>query len=636
MQATTAGRVWVNSRLPLPLRDPHIRLDSKAVTALFERIAHDRPEDYAATVRHLLDVGRTVGYRSGGYSFGIKSLRRPAASILLENELRPKLDAVQARTDLTDDQKRDETVRLLGDAQSGFEKRVYDEAVGEKNPLAMQVQSGSRGKPSTLQTLIGGDLLYTDARGRGIPVPVFNSYSSGLSPVEYFSGAYGTRKGIADTKMMTAHAGFLAKTLIGTAHRLLVTGLDHDSAKHGPDPNEHRGLPVDTDDRDNVGALLARPLAGYDRNTVLNPKILAHLKSLGHDQILVRSPLTSNSPDGGVYARDAGVRERGGLPTAGDQIGISAAQAIGEVVSQGSLGSKHSGGVGKGVMSGPTGFKLLNLLAQSPETSPFWAAHAADDGVVRGIEKAPAGGWNVQIGSHDHHVPPHAELKVKVGDRVEGGDLLSTGVPNPNEMVKHLGIGEGRRRFLSAFREAMGGTGPAHRRNLELVTRGLVNHVRLTDEVGDWVPDDVVPYDVIERGWQPRPGATKTTPDQAVGRHLEKPVLHYTVGTRIRPSVAAQLQKFGVKDVTSHAEPPPFVPEYVRGLDNLQHDPDWQTRMMGSNLQKTTLKAVHLGHESDEAGTSFVPSLARTVGFGETGPVKAYKPQVLSGPLKTV
>lgn len=621
MITTTAGRAWINQALPEQFRDPHIKLDSKSIAALFERIARESPEDYSDTASKMLAIGKTIGYRTGGYSFGLKALRRPVSALRLEGLLQPKIEAIMTRKDLTDKQRNEEINTLLTNSQANFEQQVFDEAKSENNPIALQVLSGSRGKPSTLKTLIAGDLAYADGQGRGIPVPVWRSYAQGLTPAQYFAGAFGARQGVIGTKLMTANAGFLGKQLIQAAHRLIVTAHDRDE-KEGADSNPIRGIPMDTNDRHNVGALLARDTGGYTKNTVLTPKILKDLNDRGEDKILVRSPLASSAPDGGLYSRDLGIRERGGFSPAGDQIGIAAAQAVGEVVSQTSLGSKHGGGIA-GARSGPTGFKHINLMVQAPKESPYWATHASVDGEVRHIEPAPAGGTIVHVGQNEHYVYPHAQLKVNVGDKVEGGDVLSDGIPNPNEFVKHMGIGEGRRRYMHALRDAVG-HGSVDRRNLEVITRGLVNHVRVTDEHDDWLPDDVVPYSLIESRWKPREGAVDAKPQEAVGKYLEQPVMHHTIGTQIKKSMLPDLQRFGVESVKVHHQPPPFEPQYVRGMENLQADEDWLVKMMGSNQKKNTLKAVHTGAESDEAGTSFVPSLARGVDFGKIGPVKAY------------
>jgi hypothetical protein len=79
------------------------------------------------------------------------------------------------------------------------------------------------------------------------------------------------------------------------------------------------------------------------------------------------------------------------------------------------------------------------------------------------------------------------------------------------------------------------------------------------------VPDDVSRTRPWSTPTSPAP-ATRSRPDRALGKYLERPVLHYTIGTKVRPSVLKELKEFGVKEVVAHADPPPFEPEMIRGM----------------------------------------------------------------------
>jgi hypothetical protein len=415
-------------------------------------------------------------------------------------------------------------------------------------------------------------------------------------------------------------------------HRLVVNGKDAE------DPNtlSNRGLPVDASDPDNEGALLAFPIAGYKRDTVLTPKILSDINAQGHKKIVVRSPIVGGPPEGGVYGNDVGMREKGRIAPQFDNVGMAASQSLSEPLSQAQLSSKHTGGIAKGESAGISGFKLVNQLTQVPHTFKGGAAHSQVDGRVQSIQPAPQGGSYITINNEKHYVARDFEPTVKPGQEVEAGDVLSEGIPNPAEIVKHKGIGEGRRYFMHTFKKAYTDSGmPAHRRNVELMARGLIDHVRMTDELGDHNPGDVTSYSRLEHHWKPREGSDILEPKRAAGMYLEKPVLHYSIGTKIRPSVVNELNQFGVNHIMAHPKPPPFEPEMIRGLENLTHDPDWMTRFLGSYLQKNLLKGVHRGDVSDEKGTSYVPSLARSVDFGRKGLVQGYKPSTPSEPKPT-
>ncbi len=623
---TTLGNLLVNQALPEELRDYARVFDKKGLASVMRKIADEHPDKYVEVSKRLADLGREASTRTGGNSFGLqymlKSKLRKAASGVLQN----KIDRILDDDNLTDKQREELVVRQVGTFMDRQMADVFDEAVKNKNPLADQVISGSRGNKMNLSSLLGSDGLYSDQNDNVMAVPVLRSYSEGLTPAQYWTGTYGARRGVLAAKFAVRDAGYLSKQMNQLAHRLVVVGDDAEDDDDDPEDEEVierrkllRGVPVDSDDEDSVGSLLAQDIGPYKRNTVLSPKILHHLQRLNHKRILIRSPIVGGSADGGVYARDVGVREFGRLPGRGEQVGLTAAQALSEPLSQGSLSAKHSGGVA-GQEKSVSGFKSIDQQIQIPKGMRGGAAHADVDGRVEKISPAPAGGSFVTINGKEHYVGQGFELKVKPGDDVEAGDILSEGIPDHSKIVEHKGVGEGRRYFANALRKSMLASNMgANRRNAELVARGLINHVELTDEYGDYVEGDTLPYVSVERNWRPREGHENLELRRAQGMYLERPVLHYTIGTKIRPSVVRDLEEFGVKQISVHKDPPPFRAKMVRGMSNLQHDPDWMTRMYGSGLKKSLLDATHHGAISDEQGTSFVPSLARAVNFGRSG-----------------
>lgn len=610
---TTVGQLLVNDALPEDLRDYNRTLDKKALNGLLQQVARQYPDQYRDISFKLNQVGKQSAQEQGGMSFGISHLKKSEAAKKVQTRIRSQLNQILADESLTDKQRAEKIILTVGREGATQEKDVLEEARQKGNPLAMQVLSGTRGKPMNLASLLAADMLYSDHRDEVIPIPVLRSYSEGLSPEEYWAGTYGARRGIIATKFATQEAGFLSKQLNQAGHRLVVMGEDSPEEQQ----DNIRGLVVDTDDMDNEGALLASDVGPYKRNTPLTPKILKHISRLGKKRILVRSPIIGGSPEGGVYARDVGVRENGALPGRGEQVGLQAAQALSEPISQGQLSAKHSGGVA-GKEKAVGGFQYINQLIQTPKIMLEGAAHSTKDGTVQQIEEAPAGGQYVYIDGERHYVGAGYELKVKKGDTVEAGDLISDGIPNPAIITKYKGVGEGRRYFVNEFKKSMANSGMSgHRRNIELLARGLINHVKLTAETEDNVPDDIIPYSTLEHTYKPRENYQILDPKKALGQYLERPVLHYTIGTKIRPSMLKDFSEFGVKNLTVHSEPPPFEPYMVRGMYQLQHDPDWMTQMYGSGLKKSLLTSVHRGAKSEERGTSFVPSLAIGTDFGE-------------------
>lgn len=625
MLKTTLGQLLINEALPEDMRDYNRVLDKKNMGALATDLAKRHPDKYREVMKKIHDVSRDVAYSTGGLSMGLKDINPTFASRRAELEVKKKLRHIMATPNMSDKERQLKILQLAANTQKQLIDDVYNEALEANNPLVHQVLGGGSGNKFTLNSLIGADMQYVDHKDEPIPLPVLRSYSRGLTPAEYFAASFGTRKGVIDVKTATADAGFYGKQLTQMAHRLLVTADDDDDEERLATAH-NRGMPSDVDDPDNEGAFLARPVGPYKRNTLLTPKILKDIKEMGVKDLLVRSPTVGGPEDGGVYSRDVGYREKGRLPPVGDYVGVAAAQALSEPVSQSQLSSKHSGGVGGAKSIG--GFKAINALVQVPKKYPDGATHTQREGRVQEIRPAAQGGFYVVVDGEDHYVPADRQVVVKKGDMLESGDVLSDGMPNPSEIVRHKGVGEGRRYFVSAMRDVLKNSGiSAHRRNIELVARGLINHVRLTDEYGDYAPDDIVPYSMLERSWRPRAGAVSGNPSSLANHYLEEPALHYSIGTKITKSVADNFKKYGINSVQAHKEPPPFESEMVRGMANISNDSDWMTRMLGSYQERGFLDSVHRGRASDTAGSSYVPALARGEQFGLSGTTSGWKPE---------
>jgi len=607
---TTVGKLLINEALPPDLRNYDAQWDKKTVHNLFTELAHKHPEQYSDVNWKLNQVAADAATTTGGQaSLSLADLRPSAAMITARKELGARVEAV-SNGGKPQEQKDAEITQLLADSVDRLAHLNYEEGLKNNSALAFQVLSGSRGNKLQLAALSSGDVIVSDHHEHPIPVPMLSGYAEGLAPAEYWAQSYGARRGYVDTKAATPEAGYLSKQINDAAHRLVVT--EHDC---GTDT----GIPVDASDPDNEGSVLARPSGNLKAGTVLSPANLRGLKG----KIVVHSPVTCTAPRG-VCQLCAGIRESGAFPEIGSAVGISAAQAVTEPLTQAKIGSKHKGGlVGGGAAASASGFDAFKSLVEVPEEFPGSAAVAETDGHVEAIRPAPQGGSYVVVGGQDHWVPPGADLTHKVGDVVEAGDTLSAGLANPAAIVKHKGVGEGRFSFIGQLRTALGEAGTiVHRRNLELISRALINHVRVTDLDGpeDTVPNDVVEYDSVARNYRPRAGSVKVAPNQAFGLYLERPALHYSIGTRVTPNVAKTLAEAGVGEVEAHKETPSFQPEMVRALESLGHAADWMVRLGGYNLKKNTLEAVRRGRSSSASeSTSFIPSLARGVGFGNFG-----------------
>ena len=612
---TTVGQLLINSVIPEEHRDYTRVWDKNSMrTFLTDMSQKVTPDVYKEMVQNLTLIGLKSARQSANSSFSLDTLKPPKSKTVITDLLRKQVQ--QIVRSIKDPTERDEAiVNATMSHQKDLVDSVYNESLKAGNPFAMQVFAGARGNKNQLASMIGTDLLYSDNKGRPVPIPILNSYAEGVDPVEYWAGSYGARSGAIDVKLAVGDAGYFAKRLTAAAHRLVVT--DEDIA-------DGQGMMVDSSDPDNMGAILARDEGPFKKGTYLDSSNLKALSANGQKNIMIYSPIAAVSATGGLPRWAAGVREHNKLAEVGTNVGITAAQAIAEPVSQGMLNSKHGGGVAKGKAKRTvTGFDYLNQLVEVPRTFTDGAPVTKLDGIVGKIEAAPQGGNYVHIADQRYYVPMEQAVTVKPGQGLEAGDALSDGIINPKDIAELKGIGEARKQFVNQFKSALIENGlPAHRRNVEVVARGLVNQVEITepDVLPGTYPEDTVSYDYLASRYEPRQGFVTGKPSRYINHYLEKPVLHYSIGTRITPSVVKHLNESGFDDVVAHKNPPPFKPTMTRAMMSLLGDRDWMVQLGGFNLKKTFLDNVQRGSSSQIHGTSWIPSLATgEISKGEHG-----------------
>ena len=607
MLNTTVGNVLVNDALPEELRDYRpATLDKKGIASLLRRVAEKRPERYAEVAQKLMELGHH-NVQAAGTSIKLTDFLPPQHIEDRLAHLRKAVYAIAADPRKNDEERNKAIIDMVLDHSSKIEQDLFSHALDNNNSLAEQVKSGSRGNSTQFKQIVAGDMLVADHRDRVIPVPVLRGYARGVEPAEYFAGAYGARKGTVSTKFATQNAGFLGKQLAMVAHRLTVTDDDCGS---------NTGLPVEGDDKDNVGSVLARDAAGLKAGTILTAE---HIRKLDGKKILVRSAATCQAHQG-VCAKCAGLREHGRLPEIGENIGMGAAQSVAEPLAQSMLSAKHSGGTVSDARATESGFDYINRIVQVPKSFGGAATLSKLDGSVHNVEDAPQGGKYITIGNEKHYVAPDVEVSVKPGDIVEAGDPLSGGTVNPADIVKYRGVGEGRRSFIKTFGKALANSGiPAHRRNVELISRGLINHVRAMDmdDSLTTLPDDILPYDSIASQYRRRAGTQQAKPNKSLGKYLEAPALHYSIGTRITPKVVKEMGEFDIDSIDVHDDPPAFEPHMVQGREIGLKDQNPITRMGSSYLEKGMLESVHRGRSAPIHDTSYIQSLALSDDFGK-------------------
>lgn len=601
MRLTTPGKLLIESAIPDKYLSGLTSLTKKDLSKIFTRISQEEPENYEDIMAKFTDVSRDVVYRQGREaSVGLDDLTMSDKLRVYRDSVRKKLREIQQNPYLKGASKNKAIVDYLYKEMAVIPDRVVEDASARNSAFYAQVNSGARGNKSQLQQCVFGDGLLVDAENRPVPIPVTHSYAEGVQPMEFWAASSGARKGSIDVQFATADGGYLGKQLSNLGHRMIVTERDCGTKQ---------ALSVDAQDLDNIGSVLAKTTNGVPAGTIITKD---NISKLGKGKILVRSVATCGCQDG-ICSVCAGVRERNSLPPIGDPIGIVAARAISEPITQSGLKSKHTGGVAGMDDKKVHGFEELNQFIQVPNNFKGAATLSEIDGVVTSIKQAAAGGTYVTVNDKQFYVPRDSEVIVKKGDSVSAGDMLSDGTPNPGELIKYKGIGEGRKYFIEKYRDLLDKNGSSvHRRNIEAVARGFVNRIEISDIDGynGYMINDVIPYDTFAFDYEPRENSKTLPPILSRDKFLEAPVLHYSIGTRITPAVIKELKANNIEKVTVNDKAPVFSPFIVRTKSLLQTDPDWQTALAGENLKKTLLQSARLGGTSSPEGTSYFPAMA--------------------------
>lgn len=413
------------------------------------------------------------------------------------------------------------------------------------------------------------------------------------------------------------HLFVLASNLICSNSKILNQSTSHYNVTEA-DCGVRNGLDFEPGDASLRGRVLARDLGDLKAGSVIDKRALAAIRKQDKP-VIARSPLTCKSSHG-VCAWCAGLQPDGNFPRIGDSFGITAGQSVGEPIVQSGLNAKHNAGAAKGKKEF-SGFDVVSQFAQIPDEFKDKATVAEEEGIVTAVREAPQGGHYVTVNNRQHFVLPGFELMVKPGDSVEAGDQLADGLVNPADIVRLRGLGEGRRYYADRLEKILQDSGqPPDRRNIELIARATVDHVRVEDpdEDSDFLPDDLVREADLMAKYK-APADTEDTPlPKLAGRYLQQPVLHFTVGTKVTPKMAERMRKAGVTTALASQTEPYFKPDMQRLRTASHSDRDWMASLSTSYLSKQMVESAERGDDTDVGSNyHYAPRLAVGVGFGE-------------------
>ncbi|HEX7042009.1 MAG TPA: DNA-directed RNA polymerase subunit beta' [Patescibacteria group bacterium] len=378
----------------------------------------------------------------------------------------------------------------------------------ETNVIRTIINSeGARAGKEQLKQLSAMRGLILDPLGKIVELPIKSNFREGLSIFEYVASARGSRKGLTDSALKTANAGYLTRRLVDVSHDVII---------HDEDCGAVEGITILAKDGERTASLADRIIGRYarakvvadrktliDENELITPEIAKEIMDAGVEEVLVRSPLTCKLSSGlckKCYGWDFSTKL---VVNTGVPVGVVAAQSIGEPGTQLTMRVRHFGGV---VMSDVTQglprveelFEMRTPKNLSPvaEISGKVDIETTDDGYKIIIKNTSMKPVEVQ----EYFVPLASDLAVKDGQSIAAGTPLAAGYLDPKEIIKVKGIRAGQQYILSEAQKVYESQGIAiNDKHFEIVIRKMSDKV-VVETVGDTplIPGDFITQNRFE------------------------------------------------------------------------------------------------------------------------------------------
>lgn len=600
-----AIQLLVNSVLPDELKNYEADFSEKGLNKILHAVATKYPERFADVLQDISNIGRKVSYQQGE-TLTLHDLAPVIDRQAIYDSMEREIAALPRDKDFTNKRR-----EIFQKYNTFIEKETSKNALENRNNIAISVLSGARGKSAQLKAMISTPGTFSDYKGTPIDVFSKESFSDGIRPVTFLASTYGARSSVISTKSSTAKGGDLAKQMAQSVVDMVVR-------KH--DCGSTNGISLDIEDESLKGRVLANPVGGFKEGQFITRQMIHDLKKQGITNVIARSPLTCNVSNG-LCATCVGKFYSGGkLPKIGDALGAAASTAISEPVTQMALSAKHTAGMTQSKKT-YSGLGTITQFTQSPEKFKDKAAVSEIDGTVEEISEAPQGGFYVTVSGKKHYVPAGHDVEVSQGDTVEAGDFLSEGLGDPEDIIRHKGLGAGRLYYANRLNQILADSGAKNdKRSTEILARGALRHVRVTDDAGygNYLPDDIVDYNTLQSQYKMPETTRISTPKDSIGKYLQAPVLHYTIGTRITPSVVKDLSDNGLNEIYVDDNEPAFKPEMIRIRAASHTNPDWMASLGTSYLTKQLNESSTKGDDTNVLqNADYRPRLAFGKDFGK-------------------
>ncbi|MEA5005871.1 MAG: DNA-directed RNA polymerase subunit beta' [Rikenellaceae bacterium] len=447
LKKTTAGRIMFNQVVPKEVGYINEVLTKKSLRDIISNVL--KVAGVARTSQFLDDIkgiGYTMAFK-GGLSFNLADVLVPKEKESLIEDGYKQVENIMSSFNMgliTNNERYNQIIDIWTRTNSKLTNIVENQIALDQqgfNPVYMMLHSGARGSKDQIRQLTGMRGLMAKPQKSGatsaeiIENPILSNFKEGLSVLEYFISTHGARKGLADTALKTADAGYLTRRLVDVSHDVII---------NEPDCGTLRGLVATAiKNKDEVVESLYErimgrtsvhdiynPLTGekiVEAGEMITEDIAELIQSLPIESVEIRSVLTCESRKG-VCAKCYGRNlSTGRMVEKGEVVGVIAAQSIGEPGTQLTLRTFHVGGTASSVASeneiitryeGRLEFEELRTITTLGEDGASREIVIGRTAEMRVVEV------NTGITLSNHNIPYGATLYFKDGDVVKKGDKI--------------------------------------------------------------------------------------------------------------------------------------------------------------------------------------------------------------------
>lgn len=459
---TTLGRLLFNQATPEAVGYINRLLGKKQLKDVIGQILAET--DIPTTAKFLDDIKKLGFFYSfrGGLSFNLRDVLVPENKEKLVKDATDKVDEVYESYQqgfITDKERFNQVVDIWTATDNRLTNTLMKQISEDKqgfNSIFMMLDSGARGSKQQIKQLSGMRGIMAKPRKSGstgsevIENPVLANFKEGLSVLEYFISTHGARKGLSDTALKTADAGYLTRRLVDVAQDVVITEEDCGTL---------RGITISAlkDNEDIVEPLFDRILGRTSLNDVYHPEtdellveagqemneVAAKLvEASGIESIEIRSVLTCESRKGTCvkcYGRNLATNR---TAEEGDAVGIIAAQSIGEPGTQLTLRTFHVGGIAslsttenelKAKFDGVIQFDGVRTTSAVDESGEKTNVVIGRTGEMRIVKDD-----NPDKTLISHHIPYGSTIFVKDGKHIKKGDVICRWDPFNNVIISEV------------------------------------------------------------------------------------------------------------------------------------------------------------------------------------------------------